>query len=280
MSVRNKIKKAIKYIINGTPIVNITANITVSSPNNVLKGRKIIVTGGGRGLGFYVAQKCIEEGAEVLITGRNEETLLEAKKKLGERCSCLKYDISEVDKVSEFFETVKSKLGGVPDSLVSNAGVSLHEGSFQNVTIDSWDKQIDINLKGSYFLVKGFCEMLLEENGIKGNVILMTSERGLYGDDQPYGLTKSAIVSYTKGLSRRLLTKGIRVNAIAPGVTASEMTGYKSEGNLYREQACGKRVFLPEEIAEVALFLLSDMSNCISGEIIACNQGNHLRMDW
>lgn len=71
----------------------------------------------------------------------------------------------------------------------------------------------------------------------------------------------------------------VRVNAIAPGVTASDMTGFDKQGNLFRQTSRGKRVFIPEEVAETAVFLLSMESNCITGEIIPCNQGNHLRCD-
>lgn len=102
----------------------------------------------------------------------------------------------------------------------------------------------------------------------------------MYGDDIPYGLIKAALNSLTAGLGRRLLKKGIYVNAIAPGVTASDMTGYSKNGNLYRQAACAKRVYLPEEVAEVAVFMLSDLSNCISSQVIPCNNGNHLRCDW
>lgn len=106
---------------------------------------------------------------------------------------------------------------------------------------------------------------------------MMVSERGLYGDDIPYGLTKVALISYTKGLAKKVVEDGIRVNAIAPGVVATEMTNYDPKGDLYREGAIGKRVLLAEEIAETVAFLLSDAANCISGEVIACNEGNHLR---
>ena len=99
----------------------------------------------------------------------------------------------------------------------------------------------------------------------------------MYGDDIPYGLTKAAINSLTKGLSCKFAKKGIRVNAIAPGVTVSDMTGYADNNNLYRPSTIGGRVFLAEEVAEITVFILSDASKCISGEIIPCNQGNHLR---
>lgn len=281
MKVKAAIKRCFKYIIYGTPVVNVTAGIYQIAPGKTLAGKKIIITGGGRGLGYYIAKKCIAEGATVLITGRNEKTLSDSVKELGENCRFLKYDVSQADKAEEFIKQAVATLGGGKvDCLVSNAGVSFHEGNYRNVTIDGWDRQMDTNLKGAYFMIQNFVEQLQKYKDSTGNVIIMTSERGLYCDDIPYGLSKAAINSFTRGLARRLITNGIRVNAIAPGVTVSDMTGYKRDENLYLQSACGQRVFLPEEVAEVTAFLLSDASKCISGEVIACDQGNYLRCDW
>ena len=95
-------------------------------------------------------------------------------------------------------------------------------------------------------------------------------------DDIPYGLTKTASNSFIKGIAVKVINEGIRINGIAPGVTATDMTGFNRDGNLYNSWQNNGRIFLPEEVAEVAGFLLSDFSNCISGEIIACDQGNYI----
>jgi len=281
MKFKEIIKRFFKYVFFGTPVIKISAKVYQITSGKTLAGKKIIITGGGRGLGFYIAKKCISEGAMILITGREERTLMEAANELGGNCKFLKYDVSHCDKAEKFIKQAVDLMGGGKiDCLVSNAGISLHEGNYKNVSIDGWDKQMDTNLKGAYFLIQAFVEHLLSYEDSSGNIIMMSSERGLYCDDIPYGLSKAAINSFTRGLARRLLLNGIRVNAIAPGVTVSDMTGYSADENLYREQACGKRVFLPEEVSEVAAFLLSDASNCISGEVIACDQGNYLRCDW
>ena len=94
-------------------------------------------------------------------------------------------------------------------------------------------------------------------------------------DDLPYGLTKIAINSLTQGLSRRFYQDGIRVNAVAPGVTCSNLNNINKNGDLYANKSSG-RVFVPEEIAEVVNYILSDFSKCISGEIINCDAANHV----
>ena len=276
---KNEIKRVIQYILHGIPTHKITANIYQLAPSGALKGKRIMITGGSKGLGFYIAQKCIAEGANVLITGRNETTLKVASSNLN-NCKYLVFDISQISKIPFFFQKAQILLGGTIDCLVNNAGISLHEGNYRNVTPNSFDLQLSINLKAPYFISQEYLNQI-ELNGLNnGSIIFITSERGLYGDDIPYGLIKASINKLTQGLARRVLNKGIRVNAVAPGVTASEMTGYEREGNLYRPQACGKRVFLPEEVAETVCFLLSDAAKCISGEIIACDQGNYLISDW
>ncbi|WP_207650997.1 SDR family oxidoreductase [Butyrivibrio sp. YAB3001] len=112
-----------------------------------------------------------------------------------------------------------------------------------------------------------------------GNLLFISSERGKMGDDLPYGLTKAAINSLIKGLARRGIDYDIRVNGIVPGVTVSDMVGVGENDNLYRKKSIGKRIYLPEEIAELAVFLMSDISGCISGEVIACDQGNYHQLD-
>lgn len=114
----------------------------------------------------------------------------------------------------------------------------------------------------------------------KGNVLFVSSETGETVDWRPYGFTKAAVNSVVQGLAYLFIEDGIRINAVAPGVTASDMTGIKAEGNLYYEGNALNRVYLPEEVAETACFLLSDASGCISGQIITCNNGKTINARW
>ena len=268
-----KIKNFIKSLIKRN-VVNV--NVVTIEPNNVLKNRNILITGGGRGLGFYIAKRCIQEGAKVIITGRNEETLKDAIQKLGNNVHYLVYDVQKINEIDNILAKAEKIFNGKIDSLVSNAGISLHEGNFRNVTEDGWDKQLDTNLKGNYFLVSKFITYLESKEDKKGNIVVITSERGKRPDDIPYGLTKVATSSFVQAIASKVIEEGIRINAIGPGVTASSMTGYKKDGNLYAEWQPSKRIFVPEEVAEVVNFLLSDASQCISGEIITCDQGRYI----
>lgn len=239
----------------------------------MFKNKKILITGGGSGLGFYIAKKCANEGAKVIIVGRNKEKLEEAINQLGPNTSYMIFDVQESEKSEEFMKEVFEKYGKI-DCLINNAGISLHEKDFFSVTIDKFNKQIDTNLKGAYFLTQAYINLLQEKD--QGNVIFISSERGAQCDYLPYGLTKVAINSLTEGLSRKYYKRGIRVNAVAPGITASNMTNIDKDSNLYCSYNASGRYFIPEEVAEVVAFLISDMSKCISGEVIYCDAGNHL----
>lgn len=273
MKIGNYIKRGIRYIVKGIPQINITTQIVQKTPQEMFRNKKILITGGGSGLGFYIAKKCANEGAKVIIVGRNKEKLEEAIKELGTNTSYMIFDVQESEKSEEFMKEVFEKHGKI-DCLINNAGISLHEKDFFNVTIDKFNKQIDTNLKGAYFLTQAYINLLQEKD--QGNVIFISSERGAQCDYLPYGLTKVAINSLTEGLSRKYYKRGIRVNAVAPGITASNMTNIDKDSNLYCSYNASGRYFIPEEVAEVVAFLISDISKCISGEVIYCDAGNHL----
>lgn len=270
------LKRALRYIIKGVPNVNVKAEITLSSPTEKLPGKRIIITGGGRGLGAAMAKKFVAEGASVLITGRNEDTLKKTSEEIG--CSYMVLDMISPEKFDKFINDAESKLGGL-DVLVNNAGVSLHENSFFDVVPEGFDKQIDTNFKGGYFLTQRFIKKMIE-SGRSGNVLFISSETGETVDFRPYGFTKAAVNSMVQGLAYLYAKNNIRVNAIAPGVTASDMTGFKSDDNLYTDYNRIGRIYLPEEVAEVAAFLISDISNCVSGQIIACNNAQSVNARW
>ncbi len=278
MSFTTYLKRGIKYIIYGQPMVNnnVIANVTYTSPTNILINKKIIVTGGGRGLGFAMAKKFKAEGAKVLITGRNNDVLEKASKELN--CSYMKFDVQNSSSYKEFIYEADKILGGV-NCLVNNAGVSLHENDFTKVTPESFDTQINTNLKGGFFLTKEFVELLKSRNE-KGVVLFTSSETGETVDERPYGWTKAAINSMVQGLAYKLAKDGFRINAVAPGITASDMTGLKADGNIYFTGNIIERVYLPGEVAETACFLLSDASGCINGQIIYCNNGQTINARW
>lgn len=257
------------------PKMIVSAHVHSLQAGQYLKGKHIVITGGTGGIGKAMAKRFIEEGAKVLITGRKPETLNQVASGLG--CEALVLDVTHIDTFDEFVGQAVTKLGSI-DCLVNNAGISLHE-SFQSVTPEGFDQQITTNFKGPFFLTQKVLAHMVQE-GIQGRVLFISSETGETADIRPYGLTKAAVNSLVQGLAFLYAKKGIRVNAVAPGITASEMSGFNADDNLYYPRNPNGRVYLPEEMAEVAAFLLSDVSNCISGQIITCNNGKTINARW
>lgn len=227
-----------------------------------------------------MAKRFISEGANVVITGRTEDTLKKAAEEL--KCDYIVHDSGIIAEVDSVLEKAKTLLKGEITSLVCNAGVSLHEDSIFNVSEDQFDLQFNTNIKGSFFVAKEFIKSLDFNNYSARNLLFITSETADQAFDRPYGLTKAALNRLTQGLSQKYYNHGLRVNAIAPGVTITDMTnGYtESDDRDMSAPNVPGRYYLSEEIAEVAYFLLSNASLCISGEVIHCNGCNHIKAYW
>lgn len=275
MSLIRRFKDVVSVFCHGLP-KPVYANITYIKPNALLKNKKIIVTGGGSGLGFAMAKRFVEEGAKVLITGRDEVKLKKAATYLN--CNYLVFDVQDVTMCDEFINKAERILGEI-NVLVNNAGISLHEQSFFDVSPDTFRKQLGTNLEGPFFLTQSFVRLLMS-NKQKGTVLFVSSETGDTVDFRPYGFTKGAINSMVKGLAYLFKKDGIRINAIAPGVTASAMTGLSADGNLSAGDYGTGRYYLPEEVAQIASILVSDVSGIVSGQIITCNNAQTVNARW
>ncbi len=270
------ILRRIRYIFRGISEINVKASISYLTPSAKLKGKKIIVTGGGRGVGYAMAKRFVDEGAEVLITGRKEDVLRVSASKLG--CKYYVMDVTDFSSFTSFIKDADSVLNGV-NVLVNNAGISLHEYTFYDVTPETFSKQLATNLEGPFFLTQAFTRLMIEKKR-QATVLFVSSETGETMDFRPYGYTKGAINSMVKGLAYLFRQDNIRINAIAPGITATDLTGISSDGNIAAGNYGGGRFYLPEEMAEVATFLISDVSGCISGQILTCNNANTVNARW
>ena len=265
---KSKLNKILSFLLHGKqrPVY---AKITCLEPSKKLEGKKIVVTGGGSGLGYAMAKRFVEEGAEVLISGRNVDALSKSAKEIG--CQYLQLDVKDISAYDTFIEKADNMLGSI-NCLVNNAGISLHEKTFFDVTEESFRSQIDTNLTGTFFLTQHFAKYLIGKK-IGGNILVISSETGITSDIRPYGYTKAALNSMVEGVAYMLAKQNIRINAVAPGVTASKMTGRDPNGDISSNSNMLGRVYLPEEVAEIASFLLSDASYCLTGHVLVCNNG-------
>lgn len=274
MSMKQYLYRLWQWLYKGIPVMKVNAGVTTSFPSKQLQGRKILITGGSQGIGFQVAKRFVTDGADVVIVGRDTHKLQDVAKDIG--CKYIAFDLRNVENLPKLIEDASNQLGGL-DGLVNNAGVCNIDNGFLNVTEQSYDEQFLLNVKSPFFLTQAFVRHCEGNKVDSASILFVTSERGLYPDDAPYGMTKAAIGNIVAGIARRFATKGIHCNAIAPGVTADVVKNPELYGDAYLKGAVGKRYIMPEELAEMAVFLMSPASRCLSGEIIPCNQANHYK---
>lgn len=255
-------------------------NIATPQYDNILKGKVVLITGGASGIGFSIAKKCIQSGALVIITGRNELKLKKALDKIGnDSLKYLVWDVSDVEIISSKLNECTALYNRPIDIVVNNAGIAPSK-FFGNIDEDEWDKIYDTNLKGNYFLTQEIVKQW--QSSFSPNyrkIINISSQGGFVGATYPYRMVKWDIRGLTAGLGKLLIKDNIIVNGIAPGVVKTSMQEFSlNQGdNLFTNQNPIQRVCLPEEIAELALFLISDASNFIVGQTIVCDGGYILK---
>lgn len=270
------ISKAIKKYVRDGGYTQV--NISQINYGRILNGKKILITGGSSGIGLAIAKKCLLEGATVLITGRNESKLQYVVDSINSKfLKYLVWDISQIDLFEKKISETKRLLGGGIDILVNNAGI-LSPVTFPNVTEEMWDTVYSTNSKGLFFLTQGICNIWLTNKQVNKQVINISSAGGFVGATYPYRMTKWDIVGLTQGLGRKLAAHGIIVNGVAPGRIATEMQACSDPlENVYDPASFVQRYGLPEEVAELVIFLMSNASNFIVGQTIICDGGGYKR---
>lgn len=258
------------------------SSVAISTPtySNILEGKNVLITGGSSGIGFAIAKKCASCGANVLISGRNVAKLQNAVLEIGkERCKYIVWDLSAIEDVKMRLDECEKILGGDISVLVNNAGVPPTK-FWGEIDEDEWNRIYNTNLKGLFFITQELVKRWKQRsyNHYK-KVINISSQGGFVGATYPYRMVKWDIRGLTEGLGKALIKDKIIVNGIAPGVVKTSMQSFSLQqgDNLYTNQNPIERVILPEEIAELALFLISDASNAIVGQTIVCDGGYTLK---
>jgi 3-oxoacyl-[acyl-carrier protein] reductase len=256
-------------------------NVTQIQHGEILKGKRILITGGSAGIGLAIAKKCLSEGAIVVVTGRSQQRLDSALKELGGASAhAVQWDVSLISQRAEKHAEVVKLAGGPIDVLVNNAGILGGHRQFVDLTEDAWDELTAVNSKGLVFLTQHVVREWMQLKHC-GKIINMSSMRGTLGvQDGPYGMSKWGLNGLTHGLGAKLALHGIIVNGIAPGIIATDSVAIKNmdvKKNAYLDYIPVKRVGLSEEIAELAIFLMSDAANYIVGQTIVCDGGYTLK---
>jgi len=241
-----------------------------------LENKKIIITGATGGIGNCIVKRLSESGAKILATGTRLEKLEELKSKF-KKTDILKFDISKGDEIEEFVENATKHLGGGPDCLINNAGITQDNLAIR-MNIDEWKKVIDINLTSTFLLSKFAIKKMIKNK--YGKIINITSVVGHTGNlgQANYAASKAGIVAMSKSLAMEYAKKNININCISPGFIKTEMTDKIDEK--FKEAIISKipsyRLGEPEDVANAVLFLASDQSNYINGQTIHVNGGMYM----
>ena len=241
-----------------------------------LKNRNIIVTGASGGIGNSIVKKLYENGANILASGTKIEKLEELKSNY-EKIKILKFNISQIDKIEQFIEIATKEIGGNLDCIVNNAGITQDNLAIR-MSLEEWNKVIDINLTSTFFMSKFAIKKMLKNKS--GKIINITSVVGHTGNlgQSNYTASKAGIIAMSKSLAIEYAKKNINVNCISPGFIKTAMTDKIDDK--FKETIISKipsgRLGQPEDIANAVLFLASNQSNYINGETLHVNGGMYM----
>ena len=244
----------------------------LTDQGHLLEGKIALITGGSSGIGYAIAEAIIASGGKVVIAGTNEDKLRGACNHLGEMARYVKMDVLDISGMNEHIREVIAAFDeGRIDILVNSAGVTNHS-DFSHMTEEEYDSIMDINTKGTFFVSQTVSKYMIEQ-GIRGHILNVSSSSALRPAWTPYQMSKWAIRGFTIGLADTLFPYGIVVNAIAPGPVATPMLGRDDTNLQYEKHPC-KRLASPSEIANLAVFMVSDMGNLIVGDTFYITGGS------
>ena len=241
-----------------------------------LTGNVAVVTGASVGLGRQFALALARQGADVAILARRKEKLAEVAKEveaLGVRCLPVGCDVTDVAQVQNAVQAVLDAFGTV-DILVNNAGIT-RDGLLMKMSEEDYDTVLDTNLKGTFHCIRFAARQMLRQRG--GRIINLSSVSGILGNagQANYSASKAGVIGLTKSAARELASRGITVNAVAPGFIETEMTAVLTEK--VRESAVAQIPMgafgTAEDVAEAVAFLASDSARYITGQTIHVDGG-------
>ena len=243
--------------------------------NGLLNGKRIVVTGAARGLGYHFAEACAGQGAAVVMCDILRGELAESAHRLQEKGYCIEsheIDLADSESIDRVFSAIGER--GAIDGLVNNAAMATGVGGKNMLDYDPdlWDRVMTVNVKGTWLVTRAAVP-LLEGAGI----VNVASDTALWGAPRlmAYVASKGAVIAMTRSMARELGEKRIRINAIAPGLTRVEATEYvpAERHQLYENGRALSGAQQPEDVTGSVVWLLSDLSRFITGQLIPVNGG-------
>jgi 3-oxoacyl-[acyl-carrier protein] reductase len=246
--------------------------------DKLLSGKNCIVTGGSRGIGRAIVELFAREGGRVYYFSRSEAEdpagLAVAAEAGGGSVKWISCDVSDEDQVNEAVEAIAAEAGHRIDALVNNAGIA-RDGLVFRMSLADWDAVLRTNLTSAFLLSRAVARHMIKNRS--GSIVNMSSVVGIVGNggQTNYSASKAGIIGFTKSLAREVGSRGVRVNAIAPGFIETSMTDTippEAKEKLRSGIPLG-RTGRPEDVAAAALFLCSDLSAYVTGEILRVDGG-------
>jgi len=243
---------------------------------NILANQIAVVTGGGRGIGRAIALKFAGEGADVVVVSRtaaNAEKVAGEIRALGRQAWAFAVDVADATAVTAAAEAILAAAGRV-DILVNNAGVT-RDGLLMRMSDADWDTVLDTNLKGAFLVTKAFARAFVRQR--RGSILNISSVIGLIGNAGQcnYAASKAGLIGFTQSVARELASRGITVNAIAPGFIETDMTAELNEtlrADLLKRIPLGV-LGQTEDIAGAALYLASPAARYVTGQVLTVDGG-------
>lgn len=251
-----------------------------------LRPKNILIIGGSGGIGYAAAQRLLDGGAQnIILASRNINKLEQAKNNLiknnSQSIHCINFDITNISQQEKFLlQCQKLITPNNLDGLLISSGVNFDGGNWKgfNISENDWDKVMNINLKGVFFLLRNFTNFLCE-NKIKGNICIVSSISAHRDLISIYQVTKNALSRIVHAYGKYLCERGVVLNCVEPGVVNTEMmpqlknyTDGIREGKPWNESSI-RRIIRPEEIAEIIYVLMSNLGEIMSGSCILCGGG-------
>ncbi len=249
--------------------------MSTSAPEIMLPGRKVLVTGGARGLGEAFARALVAAGASVVISDVLHERGEALAAELGNNAFYVPMDLSDAAAIKAGVDAAAKHMGGL-DGLINNGAITNSGGKLMaDIALDTWDRVMSVNVRGTW-LATVAAQPYLAVSGY-GRVVNLASDTALWGATNlmAYVASKGAVVAMTHSMARELGPQGITVNAIAPGLTLVEATEYvpQARHDHYRNGRAIERAQVPEDLTAAVMFLLSRGSGYITGQVLPVNGG-------
>lgn len=269
------LKHAIKQGIVALKAKNIQPVLQTVGDDELLAGKTVLVVGGSGGIGKAVAKAFLKNGAGIVIAGTRREKVDKVVAELGGNAAGVVVDLAQPETFVSVVDEAAACFGGI-DILVNSAGVHTEDpsmGGFLDFTVEEYDRILDINLRGVYFMTQAVAKRMIADNVERGHILNISSSAGNEPAWSPYRVSKWGLKGITEGMAASLVRHGITVNAIAPGSTATPLLGVEEGDSISAEDNRLGRLAMPEEIAEYAVMLASPLGDMVVGDTLYVSGG-------